>query len=57
MSAITATFNNPTTFNIANNELTIKFQYYNNIANINIVESITQTIQRLILKLMLVITL
>ena len=31
--AITATFNNPTTFNIANNELTIKFQYYNNIAN------------------------
>ena len=31
--AITATFNNPTTFNIANNELTIKFQYYNNIAS------------------------
>ena len=31
--AITATFNNPTTFNITNNELTIKFQYYNNIAN------------------------
>ena len=27
------TFNNPTTFNIANNELTIKFQYYDNIAN------------------------
>ena len=29
----TITFNNPTTFNIANNELTIKFQYYDNIAN------------------------
>ncbi|MDB2556271.1 hypothetical protein N9X55_05995, partial [Flavobacteriaceae bacterium] len=48
-SAITATFNNPTTFNIANNELTIKFQYYNNIANTTS-ESINSLYTKIVIK-------
>ena len=48
-SAITATFNNPTTFNIANNELTIKFQYYNNIANTTS-ESINSSYPKIVIK-------